>query len=103
MNEEEALKYIEIKLGRRISAQTLYHYKREIRSDPERNSWLSFFARAGFVDHYRDRLAEMELVQSDLMRMWVIENAKADKTTKDKFLIQQIAKNIRENSNNCFS
>ena len=39
----------------------------------------------------------MELIQSDLMRMWITENARADKTRNDKLLLQQIAKNIREN------
>ena len=49
MSEAEALKYIEIKLGRRISAQTLYEYKRQIKSEPERNAWLSFMLGLGLL------------------------------------------------------
>jgi hypothetical protein len=97
MSEKEALKYIEAKLGKPISGQTLYRYKQAIRSDPDRNGWLSYYARAGFIDHYRDLLAQMQLVQRDLMRSWIEENAKPDKTMKDKLLIQQLAKNLREN------
>jgi hypothetical protein len=97
MSEKEALEYIQAKLGRTISDNTLYRYKQQIRSDPERNAWLSYYARAGFVDHYRDLLAEMQLVQRDLMKSWMEENARSNKTVKDKYLIQQLARNIREN------
>jgi hypothetical protein len=99
MSENEALKYIQVKLGgTTISARYYYQLKQELHADPDRQAWLSYYAKAGFVDHYRTRLKEMQMIQSDLMRMWVIENNKQDKTTRDKYLITKLSSEIRENN-----
>jgi hypothetical protein len=97
MSEAEALKYIEVKTGRLISRFSFQKLKKQLHEDPDRNAWLSYYAKSGFVDFYRNRLREMELIQTDLMRMWVIENNKHDKTMRDKQLILQLDREIRGN------
>ena len=97
MSEKEALEYIEVKLDKSISSQSYYRLKKQVRSDPARQAWLSFYAKAGIVDHYRDRLYEMQMIQKDMLKMWVTENSKAD-NEQDKYLMQQIARSILENN-----
>jgi mevalonate kinase len=97
MSEKEALEYIEVKLGKSISSQSYYRLKKQVRSDPIRHAWLTYYAKTGFVDHYRDRLSEMQMIQKDLLKMWVTEISKAD-NEQDKYLMLQIARSIRENN-----
>jgi len=102
--DDEMIDMLSVKLGKlnneKISETLFYRLKKEaIKKRGESGEWLDYYSRFHFVEHYRRRIEELELVQKNLIKIFVIESEKKeDDIKKNKFLINQLAKTIAENS-----
>jgi hypothetical protein len=101
----EMIEMLSVKLGKqtneKISETLFYRLKKEaIKKRGESGEWLDYYSRYHFVEHYRKRIEELELVQKNILKIFVLESEeKEDDIKKNKFLINQLAKTIEENSN----
>ncbi|MGN6624120.1 MAG: hypothetical protein ACTHKK_08265, partial [Candidatus Nitrosocosmicus sp.] len=65
----------------------------------ESGEWFDYYSRYRFVENYRKRIEELEMVQKNLLKIFVAETEKKENDIKkNKFLINQLAKTIAENS-----
>ena len=86
------------KIGKKISETLFYRLKKkskEIRGESE--AWLDYYAKYQFVEYYRKRMEELELVQRKLLKALIVETEKKEKS-EYKSLINQLSKTIGENS-----
>jgi hypothetical protein len=63
----------------------------------ESELWLDYYAKYQFIEYYRKRVEELELVQKTLLQVLVEEKEK-EKEQQDKTLINQLSKTIAENT-----
>lgn len=97
LKEREILELLEKHIGRSISARTLYKIKLNIREKQgTADQWLDKYARLHVADFYRQRITELEYLQSNLFLILDEEKAKGDK--KNVYRYNTIAKTIIENS-----
>jgi hypothetical protein len=98
LKDSETLQRLSKKLGRPISSRTLYYLKREVKAKRvTSDQWLDKFARVELADFYRQRLEELQYLQSNLFLILDEEKAKGiDKMNAYKY--NQIAKTVIENS-----
>jgi DNA-directed RNA polymerase subunit L len=97
-NDDEIIQMLSEKLGKKISETTFYRLKKEAkakRGDSEQ--WLDYYARYQFVEFYRKRIEEIELVQRKLLKI-LIEETDKQAEKQDKTLINHLAKTIADNS-----
>ena len=59
--------------------------------------WISYYARQGFVEFYRKRIQEMEMIQKETLKQWHIEMNKPD-LQKDNNLIVKLVAELRANN-----
>jgi hypothetical protein len=45
-------------------------------NDDSNVQWISYYARKGFVEFYRKRIAEMEMIQKETFKKWLYETSK---------------------------
>ena len=62
----------------------------------ESELWLDYYAKYQFIEYYRKRVEELELVQKKLLRALIEQTEK--KENPNKLLINQLSKTIGENS-----
>ena len=96
-SEKEALSYIEIRLGREISAETYYRRKKKIDSGDHAKEWLNYFTKIGFVVKHQEIIKTIEMIQKDTIRDYLMENSKSLET-RNKNEISKLRYEIRENS-----
>ena len=68
LSDKEGMKYVEEKTGRAISLTSYQRYKKIALNDEAATSWINNFGKIGFVNHYRKRITEMELLQKTTLR-----------------------------------
>lgn len=96
--DEEMIKMLSIKIGKKISETLFYRLKKEaIQKRGESGEWLDYYSRYHFVEHYRRRIEELELVQKKILKTFIDETDKQEEK-QNKFLINQLAKTIADNS-----
>jgi exonuclease VII large subunit len=95
--DNEIIQMLSDKIGKKISETLFYHLKKEaIKRRGDSEQWLDYYARYQFVEFYRTRIEELELVQRQLLKALMEETEK--KEQQDKSLINHLAKTIADNS-----
>ncbi len=95
--DNEAVQMLSEKIGKKISETTFYRLKKEsVKKRGESEQWLDYYAKYQFVEFYRKRMEELELVQRQLLKALMEETGKNEK--QDKSIINQLSKTISDNS-----
>src|SRR3954447_21143829 len=63
----------------------------------ESEAWLDYYAKYQYIEYYRKRMEELELVQRTLLKALIEETEKKEENP-NKLLINQLSKTIGENS-----
>jgi hypothetical protein len=87
LSDKEGMKYVEEKTGRPISLTSYQRYKKLALNENISNAWIDYFARIGFVDHYRKRITEMEYLQKTNLRQLNLELDKKPEEQDKKYVI----------------
>ena len=72
-------------------------YRKEALSDDTNVQWITYYARQGFVEFYRKRISEMEMIQKETFKQWLVETNRPD-SQKDKRLILDLVAELRANN-----
>ena len=72
-------------------------YRKDTLSDETNVQWISYYARQGFVEFYRKRIQEMEMIQKETFKQWIWETNRPD-PQKDKKLILDLVAELRANN-----
>ncbi len=96
--DSEIIRMLSTKIGKKISKLLFYRLEKEaVKKRGESEEWLDYYARFHFVEHYRKRIEEVELIQKNLLKVFADESEKPE-DKKNKFLMNQLAKTIVDNS-----
>src|SRR5688500_13577414 len=68
LSDKEGMKYIAEKTGKSISLTSYQRYKKIALNEESANAWINNFGKIGFVNHYRKRINEMEILQQNIYR-----------------------------------
>jgi hypothetical protein len=96
----ESVAYVKSRLGldeKMFSEGSYKKYRAEALSDEPNVKWISYYARQGFVEFYRKRIAEMELIQKATLKQWLLETSRPD-SQKNKRLILSLVAELRANN-----
>ena len=97
----ESITYVKSRLGldekTSFSEGSYKKYRAEALSDNDNVQWISYYARQGFVEFYRKRIQEMELIQTNTFQQWLYETNRPD-SQKDKRLILSLVAELRANN-----
>jgi hypothetical protein len=78
--DSEVIQMLSEKIGKKISETLFYRLKKEaIAKSGESEQWLDYYARYQFVEFYRKRIEELELVQRQLLKALMEESEKSEK------------------------
>jgi hypothetical protein len=95
--DSEIIQMLSVKIGKKISETLFYRLKKEaMKKKGESEQWLDYYAKYQFVEFYRKRMEELELVQRTLLKALIHEIEKNEK--QDKSIINQLSKTIADNS-----
>ena len=101
LGKYETISYVKSRLGLdnnpTFSEGSYKKYRAESLNDESNIQWITYYARQGFVEFYRKRIAEMEMIQKETLQQWVIETSKPD-SQKDKNLIVKLVAELRANN-----
>ena len=107
LGKDETIDYVKSRLGLNdngnnidptFSESSYKKFRAEILNNDESNvKWISYYARQGFVEFYRKRIAEMEMIQKETLQQWHSEMNKPD-SQKDKNLIVKLVAELRSNN-----
>ena len=97
----ESIIYVKSRLGldekTTFSESSYKKYRADVLSNETNVQWISYYARQGFVEFYRKRIAEMEMIQKETFKQWSVETNKTD-SEKDKKLILDLVAELRANN-----
>src|SRR3954451_24123564 len=95
--DSEIIQMLSEKIGKKISETLFYRLKKEaMKKRGESEQWLDYYAKYQYIEYYRKRMEELELVQRTLLKA-LIEETEKKENQKDKSLINQLSKTIGEN------
>ncbi len=101
LGRAESITYVKSRLGldenTSFSEGSYKKYRAEILSDDNNIEWISYYARQGFVEFYRKRIQEMELIQKTTFQQLIDETSKPD-SQKDVNLILKLVAELRANN-----
>jgi hypothetical protein len=98
LSKQETIDYVKSRLGLIDFSEGSYKkFKSEVLNDDSNVQWISYYAHKGFVEFYRERIAEMEMIQKEMFRQWHNELNKSD-SEKDKNLILKLVAELRANN-----
>jgi hypothetical protein len=101
LGKHETIAYVKSRLGLdnnpTFSEGSYKKYRAEALNDESNVHWITYYARQGFVEFYRKRIEEMEMIQKETFKQWVIERSKPD-SQKDKRLILSLVAELRANN-----
>ena len=95
LEEQEALKYIEIRFKQPVSLSTYKHRKARVIGEDSTQIWLNHFTRIGFVQHHKNQIEIIEAIQKDSIRQFFAET---NRTNRDEDIIKSLKSDIRENT-----
>ncbi len=99
VQEPEMLELIKKKLGRPISVRTLYKLKNEVKTrNGTAEAWLDKYARSYIADFYRQRIEELQHLQTNLFLILDNEKKKGGIDKINVYRYNTIAKTIIDNS-----
>ena len=98
----ESITYVKSRLGlddekTSFSEGSYKKYRTEALSDETNVEWITYYARQGFVEFYRKRIQEMEMIQKETFNQWFNETSKPD-SQKDQRLILDLVAELRANN-----
>lgn len=97
-HDHEIIQMLSKKIGKKISETLFYRLKKEaVKRRGDSEEWLDYYARYQFVEFYRKRIDELELVQRKLLKTFIDEIDKQAER-QDKTIINHLAKTIADNS-----
>ena len=94
LTEKEALEYIE-KRFKKISETSYKQRKGRIMSDESTELWLNHFTRIGFIEHHKEQIETIKMIQRDSIQQLQIEK---QREPRNQLLILKMREDIRENS-----
>lgn len=98
LGRQETIEYVKSRLNLDFSEGSYKKYRSEILNDDESHvKWITYYARQGFVEFYRKRIQEMEMIQKETLKQWHIEMNKPD-SHKDNNLIVKLVAELRANN-----
>jgi hypothetical protein len=100
LSKLETIEYVKSRLNLDYFSEGSYKkYRSEVLNDENSNNakWISYYARQGFVEFYRKRISEMEMIQKQTFNQWYIEISKPE-SQKDKNLIVKLVAELRANN-----
>jgi hypothetical protein len=98
LNMIETIDYIKSRTGIDNFSESSYKkYRSEFLNDDSNVQWISYYARQGFVEFYRKRISEMEMIQKETFKQWHTEMSKPD-TQQNKNLILKLVAELRANN-----
>ena len=101
LGRTESIVYVKSRLGldekTSFSEGSYKKYRTETLSDDSNVNWITYYARQGFVEFYRKRIQEMELIQKTTFQQWLVETNRPD-SQKDKKLILELVAELRANN-----
>ncbi len=97
--KQETIDYVKSRLGLiDFSYGSYKKFRAQVLNDGESNvQWISYYARQGFVEFYRKRIAEMEMIQKETLKQWLDETSKPE-SQKNKNLILKLVAELRANN-----
>ena len=90
LSDKEGMKYVEEKTGRAISLTSYHRYKKIALNDETANAWINNFGKIGFVNHYRKRINEMEILQQTTFKQLNLELTKKPEEQDKKYVLSLI-------------
>ena len=79
LSKHETIDYVKGRLGLDFSEGSYKKFRFEMLTDDENSvQWISYYARQGFVEFYRKRITEMEMIQKETLKQWYNELNKPD-------------------------
>jgi hypothetical protein len=98
LSKQETIDYVKSRVGvDNFSDSSYKKYRNEFLNDESNVQWISYYARKGFVEFYRKRIAEMEMIQKETFKQWHNEMDKPD-SQQDKSLIIKLVVELRANN-----
>ena len=102
LGKAETIDYVKSRLDLDFSEGSYKKFRSEMLNDNNNDDdtnvqWISYYARKGFVEFYRNRIAEMEMIQNETFKQWHNEMNKPD-SQKDKNLIVKLVAELRANN-----
>jgi hypothetical protein len=101
LGKYETIAYVKSRLrldnNPKFSEGSYKKYRAESLNDESNVQWITYYARQGFVEFYRKRIEEMEMIQKETFKQWVSEKSKPD-SQKDKRLILSLVAELRANN-----
>jgi hypothetical protein len=101
LGKHDTIAYVKSRLGLdnnpTFSEGSYKKYRAEALNDESNVQWITYYARQGFVEFYRKRIEEMEMIQKETFKQWFIETSKPD-SQKDKRLILSLVAELRANN-----
>ena len=97
LSKYETIEYVKSRLNLDFSEGSYKKYRSEILNDDSNVKWISYYARQRFVEFYRKRISEMEMIQKETLKRWHNELNKPD-SQKDKNLILKLVTDLRANN-----
>jgi len=94
LDENEALKYIEIRF-KKIGLASYKHRKAAVLSDGATQIWLNNFTRVGFVSNHKKQIEYIEKIQDDSLRQLFIEQ---NRQARNEGIILRLKQDIRDNT-----
>jgi hypothetical protein len=106
LSKSETIAYVKSRLDLDFSEGSYKKFRSEILNDNnyEKSNvqWISYYARKGFVEFYRKRIAEMEMIQKETFKQWHTEKSKPQ-SQQDKNLIVKLVAELRSNNQQLIS
>ena len=99
LSKTETIDYVKSRLNLDFSEGSYKKFRSEILNNSENSNvkWISYYARQGFVEFYRKRIAEMEMIQKETLKQWLDETSKPE-SQKNKNLILKLVAELRSNN-----
>jgi hypothetical protein len=89
LTESEAVKYIELRCGKKISITSYNRRKAFVKSDSSTQLWLHHFTRIGFVKSHIAHLETINKIRDDSMRQLEKEISKSNRHERKILAIKE--------------
>ncbi len=97
LGKQETIDYVKSRLNLDFSEGSYKKFRSEVLNDETTIQWISYYARHGFVEFYRKRIQEMEMIQKETLKQWHIEMNKPDLQKDNNFIVKLVAE-LRANN-----
>ena len=77
--DSKIIQMLSEKIGKKISDTLFYRLKKEaVKNRGESEQWLDYYAKYQYIEYYRKRMEELELVQRTLLKALIEETEKKE-------------------------